>query len=437
MRTRAASAVGSFAVKALGLGAQLTTLVLITQTLGASGFGRYSLLLSVASVAAQLADFGLGRYQFRLAHRGRPVRMLVLWSLGFRFTATLLLLPPLLLYASRVGLPLFALALAFAANILFQLANLNRCLLLLRDRVTGAILVESAPALFFCGAVALCFAMSVPLDVTGALLLYLVAMLAGFALSIAGTGTARSWARGAAMLLRAPIARTLAGVGILARRSSLVGIDIFLAAATFNAPLLIVATLTDGSATPQVALYQRILGLEVAVLSVTITARIKGYYDDGSRSTLNLSPALASAAVVFALNVVGLLLLGPLAALLPGERETTLIELALSLRPHLLLLAGVTACVAAYLHCSMAALGGDWLWQRCLSGGAGLVVMVGAAAMLADAGVEPLRAVLQASLLGQAVATALLVGGVAQQGGRIRLPRPFLLPSGTTARGTP
>jgi O-antigen/teichoic acid export membrane protein len=437
MMGRAAHAAGGFAAKGLGLAAQLLTLVLITQALGAQEFGRYSLLLSIASIAAQLADFGLGRYQFRRAHRGSPVATLVMWSIAFRLTATVLLLPLLLFYAARSGLPVPAILLAFAANILFQLANLNRCLLLLRHRVAGAILVESAPALIFCAGVALCVAVRLPIGVDAALLLYLIATLMGFALSVAGAGTAKSWLRGVVMLLRGSGRRTLAGVAVLARRSSLVGIDIFLAAATFNAPILIVSALGGDTATPQVALYQRILGLEVALLSVTVTARLKRYYDDGGRGVLDLSPALAAGAIVFALNLLGLGLLGPVAALLPDVHGFTLAGLVLSLRPHSLLIASVTACVAGYLHCSMAALGGDRLWQRCLSAGAGLATTVGMAALLYQAEVEPVRAVLLASLLGQIVAIAALLAGVARDGVRIRLPRLPSGPGGQPAAGTP
>jgi hypothetical protein len=418
--TRLAS---GLAVKALGLGAQLVTLVLIAQALGAQGFGSYSVVLSVISIAAQLVDFGLGRYQFRLAHRGRPVAMLAMWSLAFRGAATLVVLPPVLFYAFWADMPLVALALGFAANILFQLANLNRHLLLLSDRIAAAILVESGPPLLFCTALALCFARGTPLSVTDALLLYFIGTLAGFVLSVAGAGTARSWMRGATMLLRGPVSRTLAGIALLARRSSLIGIDIFVAAATFNAPTLIVTAIGGEAATPQVALYQRLLGLEVALLSVTVTARLKAYHDSGSGRTLDVRPALASGAFVFALNAAGLLVVEPLTRLMPGLQGITLVELALSLRPHLLLLAAVTASVAAYLHCSMAALGGNWLWERCVSGCAGLAATITAAALLTARGAEPFTAVLQASLLGQTLAIAVLVTGVVRQGANILLPR--------------
>jgi hypothetical protein len=429
--TRTAS---GFAVKGLSLGAQLVTLVLVAQALGSQGFGSYSLVLSVVSIAAQLVDFGLGRYQFRRAHRGRPVAMLAMWSLGFRTAATLLVLPPVLFYAIWADMPLAALALGFGANILFQLANLNRHLLLLRDRIAAAILVESGPALLLCAAVALCFALRAPLSVTGALLLYLLATLAGFALSVAGTGTAQSWARGATMLLRGPVSRTLAGIVLLARRSSLIGIDIFVAAASFNAPILIVAATGGEAATPQVALYQRLLGLEVALLSVTVTARLKAYHDSGSGRTLDVRPALASGALVFAVNGAGLLVLGTITQLVPGMQGITLVELALSLRPHLLLLAAVTASVAAYLQCSMAALGGNWLWERCVSGCVGLAATVAAAALLSAGGVEPFTAVLQASLLGQTLAIAVLITGVTRRGAHVLLPR-LLLPARAPAAG--
>jgi hypothetical protein len=429
--TRLAS---GLAVKALGLGAQLVTLVLIAQALGAQGFGSYSVVLSVISIAAQLVDFGLGRYQFRLAHRGRPVATLAMWSLAFRGAATLVVLPPVLFYAFWADMPLVALALGFAANILFQLANLNRHLLLLSDRIVAAILVESGPPLLFCTAVALCFALGTPLSVTGALLLYFIGTLAGFVLSVAGTGTARSWMRGATMLLRGPVFRTLTGVALLARRSSLIGIDIFVAAATFNAPILIVTAIGGEAATPQVALYQRLLGLEVALLSVTVTARLKAYHDSGSGRTLDVRPALASGALVFVVNAAGLLILGPLAGLVPGMHGITLVELALSLRPHLLLLAAAAASVAAYLHCSMAALGGNWLADRCVSGCVGLAATIAAAALLTAAGMEPFTAVLQASLLGQTLAVAVLVTGVARHGAQILLPR-LPLPARAPAAG--
>ncbi|MBB3911076.1 hypothetical protein [Sphingomonas desiccabilis] len=424
MSGRAAAAIAQFATKGSGLVAQLLTLALLTQALGAQGFGSYSLVLSTAGVAAQAADFGLGRYQFRLAHRGRPIPVLVLWSLGFRTGTTALLLPLLLLHGWRTEVPAAALALGFAANILFQLAGLNRHLLLLRERVTAAILLEAAPALFFCMAVALSLTAGTQLDVARALLLYLLATFGGLGLSIAAAGTAKSWARGAAMLLRARVRWVAAGVTLLARRSSLVGIEMLVAAATFNAPILIVASLGH-TATPQVALYQRILGLEVALLSVTVTARFKRYYDSGSRRTLDLRPALVSGALVFALNAVALLLLGPAAAMLPQIGHLTLVQLALALRPQLIPIAAVTACVAAYSHCSIAALGGDWLWQRCLGGGIALGATVLGAAALSRAGLPPLAAVLQASLLGQALGIAVLVVTVARHGAHIHLPRPF------------
>lgn len=100
-----APAATRFAAKGLGMGAQLVTLVLITQALGTGGFGRYALLLSIGSIAAQLADFGTGRCQFRRAHRGSPVALLAMGSLAFRLVASLLLLPPLLLYTAHAGLP--------------------------------------------------------------------------------------------------------------------------------------------------------------------------------------------------------------------------------------------------------------------------------------------------------------------------------------------
>lgn len=425
MSGRAAGAVASFAIKALGLAAQAATLVLITQALGVQGFGSYSLVLSIASITAQAADFGIGRYLFRLAHRGRATRVLVCWSLGFRLATAALLLPLLLVHGWRAEVSTAALLLGFAANLLFQLAYLNRHLLLLEERVAAAILVETSPALFFCVGVALSLAGAVRMEVDGALLLYLLATFGGFLLSIAAARTGASWAKGPAMLARARVRRVAAGLTSLLRRSSLVGIETFVATATFNAPILIVASLGNGTATPQVALYQRILGLEVALLSVTVTTRLKRYYDSGSRRTLDLRPALASGVLVFALNAAGLLLLAAVAAMLPQIGELTLVQLALSLRPQLVPLAAVTACVAAYSHCSIAALGGDWLWQRCLSGGIALCVTAVGAAILTRAGSAPLAAVLHASLLGQALGIAVLVATVARRGAHIHLPRPF------------
>jgi hypothetical protein len=424
MKRASARAALRFAAKGLGLAAQLATLALVTEALGARGFGRYSLVLAIAAVAAQLADFGTGRYQFRRAHRGSPAPVLAMWSLAFRLLGTGLLLPPLLFYAWRAGLPGPALAFGFVANILFQFANLNRHLLLLNGRVGAAILVESAPALFFCAGIAACLAASLALDVNGVLLLFLAAMAAGFACSAASSDTAGAWVRAVGMLWRAPVHRILAGVRILARRSSLIGVEIFLAAASFNAPILIVAGLDGGAATPQVALYQRILGLEVALLSVTVTARLKAYHDRGNLGVLDGRPALASAALVFAANAAGLLLLVPLVQLLPGSRGITLVGLALSLRPQLLLIAAVAACTAANLHCSMAALGGNWLWPRCLSVGAGLFTTAAVAVLLAAGGAEPFAAVLQASLVGQLTALTVLIASVTRQGGRIHLALP-------------
>lgn len=410
-----------FAAKGLGMGAQLVTLVLITQALGADGFGRYALLLSIASIAAQLADFGTGRCQFRRAHRGSPVTMLAMGSLAFRLVTSLLLLPPLLFYAAHIGLPTGALALGFAANLLFQFANLNRHLLLLDGRVTAAILVESAPALLFCVAIALCLTGGMPLGVTGALLLYLLATAASFAASMAASGTAAGWARAATLLLRTRWRRTLSGVAALARRATPIGLDIFLAAATLQAPILIASVVGDGAAMPQVALVQRILGLEVAVLSVSITARLKAYHDRGASGMLDLRPALASAMLVFGCNMAGLFLLAPLATLVSAD--FTLVALALALQPHLLLIAAVAGCTTAYLHGSMAALGGNWLWQRCLSGSIGLAVTIASAVLLSVNGAKPLSAVLLAALLGQGAAFGVLVAAVSRHGGRLRLPQ--------------
>ncbi|MCC2975521.1 hypothetical protein LK533_02385 [Sphingomonas sp. PL-96] len=435
MKRAGAEAAGRFAAKGLGLAAQLATLALVAEALGARDFGRYSLVLAIAAVVAQLADFGTGRFQFRRAHRGSPAAMLAMWSLAFRLLGAGLLLPLLLFYAWRTGLPGPALAFGFVANILFQFANLNRHLLLLDERVGAAILVESAPALFFCAGIAACLAASVALDVNGVLLLFLSAMAAGFACSAASSGTAGAWVRGVAMLWRTPARRVLAGVGILARRSSLIGVEIFLAAASFNAPILIVAALDGGAATPQVALYQRILGLEVALLSVTVTARLKAYHDCGKLGVLDGRPALASAVLVFAANAAGLLLLAPLVQLLPESRDITLIGIALSLRPHLLLVAAVAACTAANLHCSMSALGGNWLWPRCLSVGAGLLATTAVAASLVAKGAEPFAAVLQGSLIGQLTALTVLIAGVTREGGRIHLPwsLPWRSPAGVRA----
>lgn len=435
MRGAPAQAAGRFAAKGLGLAAQLATLALITEALGARDFGLYSLVLAIAAVAAQFADFGTGRYQFRRAHRGSPPAMLAMWSLAFRLLATGLLLPPLLFYAWRAGLPGPGLAFGLVANILFQFANLNRHLLLLEERVGAAILVESAPALFFCAGIAACLAASIALDVNGVLLLFLAAMAAGFACSAASSGTTSAWGRAVAVLWRTPARRILAGVRILARRSSLIGIEVFLAAASFNAPILIVAALDAGTATPQVALYQRILGLEVALLSVTVTGRLKAYHDRGNFGVLDGRPALASAVLVFTANAAGLLLLTPLMRLLPESRGITLIGLALSLRPHLLLIAAVAACTAANLHCSMSALGGNWLWPRCLSVGAGLLTTGAVTVLLATGGTGPFAAVLQASLIGQLTALTVLIAGVTRQGGRIHLPRglPWRSPAGLPA----
>lgn len=410
-----------FAAKGLGLAAQLATLVLVTQALGAPGFGIYTLLLSVGGIAGQLADFGVGRYQFRLAHRGVPLPRLAMAGLAFRLAATLLLLPPVLIYAQATALPLTPAALAFASNILFQLATLNRSQLLLHDRVAPAILIESLPAIHYCGLLLGWMVLAGSLAVGPALWLFLLANIVGFVVSTVAAGTAAGWIAGARALRHRRPGRSLAETTTLARRASPIGIELFLSVAAFNLPVLLAAHFGGGEAIAQVALYQRVLGLEVALLSVAVAARLKTYYDEASTRRLDLRPGWSAAILVFALNAGGLLLLAPLARW-SGTEDTTIVMLAQALRPQCWLLASVTALIAVYVHCSIAALGGNWLWQRCRSGATGILTTVAMAALLAAVGVAGLNMVLLASLAGQLAAIGVLLAGVARAGARIRLP---------------
>ncbi|MFV0624148.1 hypothetical protein ACBY01_09085 [Sphingomonas sp. ac-8] len=409
---------GRFAAKGLGLAAQFGTLVLVTQALGADGFAGYALLLSVASIAAQLADFGLGRSLFRPAHRGVPFALLATRSLGFRLTTAALLLPAVLACGRHAALPLVPLALAFAGTLLFHLAILNRQQQLLRGRIAAAMLSEATPAILYWAGLLLWWALAGGLGLAPALWLYLLANAAGLALSIVAADGAEAWRAALRAVLRRRPGRMLAESLLLARRAGPVGIELFVSVASFNLPVLLAATLGDGGADAQVALYQRVLGLEVAILSVTVAARLKRYYDDGLVRRVDLRPALGSGALVFAINAGGLLLL----AVLPGVGSVTLLTLAAGLRDQLWLLASVTGLIAVYVHCSMAALGGDWLWQRCASGGCGLATTIVAATLLARAGMAGLPMVLAASLAGQVVALALLLAALARGGARLQLP---------------
>ena len=409
-----------FSARGTGLVAQLLALGLVAQMLGPEPFGLYVLVFSTSSIAGQLIDFGFTRYLFRLAHRGMPMKTMVRWNLVFRCVVAATLVVPITAIALAIELPTLAFLLGLTSNIIYQITFLNRYALLLRDRVAVSLFIESLPPIIFFALLGTSFPANIRLDLKTIMICYLVATMTAFFISIAFAGTLTAWLEGMRSVFRHPPRRILRGAHILAVRSSGIGLEMVLSVTLLNAPIIIASHLgiEDGG---ELATFQRVLGLAVVLIAVSVTSNLKQYYSLAGVNIFVLSPALLSGLVAGTLTWLGLRTLSLISALYPPLLHATILELMVRLSDHVIVAAAALTLLSIYLHISQAALGGDRHLARCLSTGCGLLTLVLAAFALNRLSMPAFETVFGAFALAELIAIICLLSLIAKGGGRLQI----------------
>ncbi|GAA4779314.1 hypothetical protein GCM10023219_28970 [Stakelama sediminis] len=383
--------------------------MIVIKILGEYQFGRYALILSAATIFAQIVDFGQSRYLFKQAHKGMGVGRLAFWSILSRLLSLAVLILPASIYAYAAGISVLAFIAGALSIIISQLITINRYKLIMDGKILVSIFLDSLQGIIFFLLILSTYESNFAVSVGAVFLMMLISFLVSFLASVIISSSGPAWIKALKAVARTSIRRSKKGVAFIALNSIYVGIEMFLTVSRFSLPVILAEFLGFKAEVAAVGLFQRIIGLEISLISVTVTAKIKDYYRDGVQGIINLAPAAISALVTGAGAYLGLVLFGPVTSWLGLNSASTLLSLLDSLAGLPCRIAVATAAVAFYIHLSMAVLGADKRKVRCISAGVGVALMVVLASTLPSDPYDRLSIIIDAFAIGQFASIACLM----------------------------
>jgi len=408
---------GRFSIKGLGLVAQLGSLALVVEILGTDEFAIYAATLSVAAIVAQIIDAGFSRYSFRLIQQGRSYAPVIRWSIISKLVGLCLVLPFGIFTVVFLDLPMGLFLLALAGNLFLQLMSFSRYVLLVRRQVARCILLEvSAPILYFLSILPiLVLLISGVVSRSDSFLflvvwLYFLSFFLSFCFWTYSIGVIPAWKRGLHLgrINRLPLLAK--GLVAVWKRSFWVGIEQMLSTGWYNLPVLLVQIFGGAAAVAAVALFQRLLNLIGAILSVTISSNLLEYYESGGAKVFRSRVAFVTGALTFSATLVCVSSYSGLAAYFHQlAPSATLFETLDQLAEWPIRLALATALFASFLQLSFVALGGDLRLQRCVAVGVGIFVLVAGVLAESSSGLSPVAVTLNSLIISQAAACVILL----------------------------
>jgi len=409
---------GRYSLKVLGLMAQLGSLALVVEILGTDEFAIYAATLSVAAIVAQIMDAGFSRYSFRMIQRGRSYASVVRWTLISKLVGLCFILPFGISAVVFFNLPTGLFLLALVGNIFLQLNSFNRYVLLVRKQVARCIFLEvSAPILYFLFILPILVLLIFGLVSRSQSLLFLVVWLYFFSFFFSfcfwtySIGALHAWQRG--LRLGRVNRSSLLAKGLVAvwRRSFWVGIEQIFSSFWYNLPVLLAQMLGGAAAVAAVALFQRVLNLVGALLSVTISSNLLEYYESGGDKVFKSKLAFVIGALTFASTLICVFSYSGLAIYFHQLSPSATLFVTLDLLAEWpMRLALATALFSAFLQLSFVALGGDLRLERCVAVGVGILMLVACVFVESSFDLSLIAVILNSLIVSQIVACAILLG---------------------------
>ncbi|TPG38255.1 hypothetical protein EAH79_16395 [Sphingomonas koreensis] len=223
--------------------------------------------------------------------------------LSIRLTLSPIVLGVGFLAGRQLELPFFTIILALVATTLTQLSSIYRYVLIARGAVAKSVLADvSAPLVNF-GLLAAVAAYEshnrgFSLSIGEALALYGLACGLTFVGWGSRLGCLPAWSQAVRSLLSGISKQAFAAQSRTIRRSIPVGLEQFTTSFWYNLPVILASVISPESR-PVAALFQRLMNLIIAVLSVIVAADLRHFYSKNLKLRQELRTSLIQGAASF------------------------------------------------------------------------------------------------------------------------------------------